>query len=509
MENISLNQRIESKTQNSKLVKKTVEIKKQDVKKSNVLLDIINDIKKDVDNNLNEYKELYQIIYDLNEFEYFINQANKIGYIAIDIKTSGRNPLEDKLIGLSFLVPGEKPTYVPINHVDYITGERYKEQISEDQIKVILDKLTAKIIMFEASFNIRVIRHTIGTYLTCYWDISIAAKCMNENVSNDSVKELYKRYILRNKNKKEFNDMFENIMFNRIPIEYAYLYAAHNIEMIYELYNFQSYFLNANSRKDLADVYNLFMNIEMPVIDVVCDMEDTGVMLDINYTLNYLLPKYKAILNETLSICREEIDKHIKEIEDYNKQHLDNKLILPINLDSPTQLAIFLYDILKISVKDKKQSRGTSEEILLKINNKFTKALLDYRSAQKLLKSYIEKMPNIVQKDGRIHCHYNQYGAKTGRFSSTDPNMQNIPSDNDEIRKMFIGGTINKDIEDENGVFKFDKSQEVEVEDGKWVFVEKLNVGDCLLSDVGYVIIIKKKVEPGLTGKVWFRVQPQ
>jgi DNA polymerase I-like protein with 3'-5' exonuclease and polymerase domains len=97
-----------------------------------------------------------------------------------------------------------------------------------------------------------------------------------------------------------------------------------------------------------------------------------------------------------------------------------------------------LYDILKIKPVDKNKPRGTGEEILQKMDHPVVKAILEYRGIAKLLSTYIEKMPAIANpKTRRIHASFNQIGADTGRFSSSDPNMQNIPSHNNEIRKMF------------------------------------------------------------------------
>ena len=97
-----------------------------------------------------------------------------------------------------------------------------------------------------------------------------------------------------------------------------------------------------------------------------------------------------------------------------------------------------LYDVLNIKPVDKKKPRGTGEEILSKIDHPVAKAILEYREVKKLLTTYIDKLSECVQMDGRIHCSFNQYGADTGRFSSSDPNLQNIPSHNKDIRKMFI-----------------------------------------------------------------------
>ena len=128
-----------------------------------------------------------------------------------------------------------------------------------------------------------------------------------------------------------------------------------------------------------------------------------------------------------------------QDLDDYRERKGPaNKLEYPINISSASQIAIMLYDILKIKPVDKDKSRGTGEEILQKIDHPVVKAILEYRGIAKLLSTYIDKMPAITNpKTRRIHASFNQLGADTGRFSSSDPNMQNIPSHNNEIRKMF------------------------------------------------------------------------
>ena len=118
------------------------------------------------------------------------------------------------------------------------------------------------------------------------------------------------------------------------------------------------------------------------------------------------------------------------------KRILAHKLSDPISINSPTQLATLLYDIIKVNSVDKKKPRGTGEEILVKIDIPLCKAILNYRGIAKLLSTYIDKMPEVLNTNtGRIHCSFNQIGADTGRFSSSEPNMQNIPSHNTDIRK--------------------------------------------------------------------------
>ena len=107
-------------------------------------------------------------------------------------------------------------------------------------------------------------------------------------------------------------------------------------------------------------------------------------------------------------------------------------------MTSPTQLAIFFYDVLDVGVIDKKSPRGTGEEILKSIGLPICNLILEKRGMEKLIGTYVDKLPNcVIPETGRLHAHFNQIGADTGRFSSSDPNLQNIPSHNKNIRMMF------------------------------------------------------------------------
>ena len=108
--------------------------------------------------------------------------------------------------------------------------------------------------------------------------------------------------------------------------------------------------------------------------------------------------------------------------------------------------------------------------------------ILDYRAAQKLTSTYIDNIPNIIHSDGRVHTHFNSNGAKTGRLSSANPiNLQNIPSHNDDIRKMFIGQTTYREVESDSNIYEFDRCEELELKDNTWKFVEQIKVDDELI----------------------------
>ena len=165
-------------------------------------------------------------------------------------------------------------------------------------------------------------------------------------------------------------------------------------------------------------------------------------------------------------------------------KHPDNKLSDPISLSSPTQLAILFYDILGLESPDKKAPRGTGEDILKHFaqgkEKNLCEAILGMRNVEKLIGTYIDKMPEIALEDGRVHASYNQYGAKTGRFSSNEPNLQNIPSKNHEIRQMFKAAEVDEIIESDSDYFEVNLYNKVETKNG-YIEAKELKVGDILI----------------------------
>ena len=427
----------------NKTVKKT---KKAVAKVGKSLSERIANIKRSVEENLGEYKDKYDCIREETDLVRYIDLCVEKGVCAIDTETTGLNPMLDDIVGFSLYTPGLKAVYIPINHIDYITNAKVNNQLSKEICKKQLQRLAdnnVKLIMFNAKFDIRVLRHQIGVYLTAYWDGYIAQKLLNENEPENGLKALHRKYVLKNqKDAFAFSDLFEKITFNLVPINSGYIYAARDAEVTYELYDYQKQFLDPNNskciEKDLLEVSNVFWNIEMPLINIVADMEDNGIKVDLDY-LNILSEKYNKLLLEKEAEFYKLCDKYSNKIEDYRRKNPNNKLGSMINIASSTQIAILLYDILGEKPVPRQPSRGTGEEVLKAMNNEFCQAILDYREVAKLITTYIDKMRNIINpEDGKVHCVFNQYGAATGRFSSQDPNMQNIPSHNKEIRKMFV-----------------------------------------------------------------------
>jgi len=396
-----------------------------------------------VESKLGKYKDdyIYYMADDETKFREYIYHIISNGDFAIDTETTGLNPITNHIVGLSLYTPGEKALYVPLHNKSYITGIEVEGQLETKFVAEQLQRIAGLRSRYHnAKFDIRVIHNNLGVYIPAWFDTQIAGNCLNENEPH-KLKVLHSKYVLEGKEDEfSFGQLFEGITFDMVPIKTGYIYAARDAIDTWELADFQlPYLTQGNSLCEeygLHDVSKVFWNIEMPFVDVIVDMEQTGITLDPEYAKE-LSVKYHKILDEQMSNYCKILDENKDKIEAYKRKHPDNKLSDPISVSSPKQLAVLLYDILGITPPDKDNPRGTGEEILEKIDHPICKAILDYRGTEKLLGTYIDKMPEIMI-DGKIHCEFNQYGAKTGRLSSENPNMQNIPSHNKDIRKMFV-----------------------------------------------------------------------
>lgn len=392
-----------------------------------------------VNTKLGKYADKYELLRDDKSVEDYFNDIIQYGRAAIDTETDSLDPITTTLAGICVYVPGRKAAYIPINHISYVTGVKSANQVSIDVVKKCLQRCEeagVEWVYHTAKFDIRVISNQVGCKLQAFWDTQLAASCLNENESH-KLKDLHLKYCDSMDNESlTYDKLFEGIPFTYIPITTAYLYAAGDPIKTWELMEFQMQYLTPEK---LPGPWFVFHNIEMPIIQVVAAMEDRGICLDTEFA-QQLSEKYHAQLEEREKRIYEVLDMYKPEIDEYRKTHPANILSDPIGIGSAKQIAVVLYDILGLKSPDKEKPRGTGEEILVRLDTPISQALLDYRETAKLLSTYVDKMPGILNsKTGKIHCKFHQYGAATGRFSSSDPNMQNIPSHNKEIRKMFRG----------------------------------------------------------------------
>lgn len=407
------------------------------IKGGGSLMDRIQSIVSLVNTKFADKKDSFLCIRSEYDFISYIDKCVENGVISIDTETTGLDPIEDIVVGLCIYTPGMKAAYVPVNHISYITQQKVDNQLSEEFIASQLMRINehfVKTIWFNAPFDVRFIGHTFKVWLKIYWDTSIASRVLNSNEPQGArgLKPLHKKYCRNNEGEAfSFDKLFEGIPFNLIPINTAYLYAANDAVITYELFEFQRPYLEPESpvciEKGLQGLSNVFFNVEMASMPVFIEMEENGVTIDVEYAAK-ISEKYHKYSEQTQARTYEILKTYEDEIAAYRRTVPNCKLSDPINLDSPTQLAIILYDVLKIPPPDKRNPRGTGADILEKIDNPLVTAILDNRFFNKQISTYVDKIPQLIHKDGRVHCKFNQYGADTGRTSSNDPNLQNIPS---------------------------------------------------------------------------------
>lgn len=433
------------KSEDKKIAKKSnaTEKKNTPTLRSGSISSKIARIREFVEKHLGKYRDEYVTITTEMQLEFYIKACVKAKCVAIDTETTGLDPMLDKIVGVCLYYPGGNAAYIPIRHRSYITGELLDNQLSPEVVAHYLELLVGieECEMFNAKFDTRFIKNDLGVKLHCTWDGYLAARCMNENEEHTNLKYLHSKYVLCGaEDEFTFGDIFKDIPFELVPIDIATLYGAHDAPDTHELIDFQRQYLyyepdcTFSDRNGMNGVSWCFLNIEMPLVDVLCELEDTGILLDTEYA-HKLSVEYNEKKEQALAKFYEELEQYRDKIDAYPSDKLDN----PINIGSPTQLAILFYDILGYDVVDDKSPRGTGVAILEKWNTPLTNAILEYRAIDKLLGTYIDKLPECVNSnDGRIHCRFNQYGADTGRMSSDRPNLQNIPSHNKDIRKMFV-----------------------------------------------------------------------
>lgn len=402
-----------------------------------------------------------------NKIREYIDCAITNGIIAVDTETNGLDRIDGKIAGVCLYTPGQKGVYIPVRHESFMTGIELKTNVSKEFMKdqfERMNKSNIKYVLHNAKFDMHILWWMLGIKIIPYWDTQIGSQLLNENEPH-KLKVLYKKYVDNadeNSKVASFNSLFKGIEFNKVPPDVAYMYASFDPIMTYELYQFQYNFIDINGKyckeKGLERVAEVFRNIEMPLIQVVFEMECTGVKIDTD-----LAEKLKAQYTKHKDAAEEKFNLEIEKLNDkfdklmiknpaaYNKLFKDG--IRKVSISSPTQLAILFYDVLEFESPDKKSPRGTGEAILKSFNHPLVDSILEYRSMSKLLSTYIEAIPqHIAKRDNRLHANFNQYGAKTGRFSSSDPNLQNIPSQKTtlsdgtvidaghDIRQMFIAG---------------------------------------------------------------------
>lgn len=390
----------------------------------------------------------------------YMDHCKQSGEYVLDVETTGLDIYNDILVGICLYTPGETSAYVPFNHTD-LQNVRVADQMSEEQVRDI-------VIPYLQDQELRCINHHIKfdnkklawdwkqIIVNIYWDTLIAGYVLNENEPH-GLKPLYNKYILHGKGSSEdYGDLFEGIPFNYVPIEVATVYGANDGFKTYALYKFQAQYLREDHpREDFRKMYYVFREVEMPLIPLCTDMEMRGVEIREDFAKE-LSEDFNKEMVEVEAKCDAYVEQFKQYILDHNNLMRLTKGTCKINYSSPQQVAALFYDIFKLRSVSRKEPRGTGDKIIQKFlstakkkdtkkSREFAEFLENYqrfKEIKKLLGTYVDKIPQVKEpKINAVYTTYNQYGAKTGRFSSSDTvskiNLQNIPSKEKRIRKIF------------------------------------------------------------------------
>ena len=345
------------------------------------------------------------------------NKILQYKQFAFDTEATSTNPITANPIGISISVTPNEAYYIPLN-----VNPRLTETFTK-LFKEIFNKKDLLKIAHNLKYDKIILSHLGIKTSPPYFDTIIAHYLLNPDQRHnmDYLSEIYLKYspitlesLIGKKGKKQLS-------IDTIPLHIIKDYAAEDADITLQL---KTVFEPLLKKEELE---NLFYNIEIPLIDVLAHIEISGVKID-TYTLQNISKQVKSIIIE--------VENKIYELAGEK-----------FNISSTQQLGKILFEKLKITNKPKltkTKQYSTSEENLLKLKDKheIIKYILEYRTLTKLLNTYIETLPTlIVPSTGKIHTSYNQTVANTGRLSSTNPNLQNIPIKSDIgklIRKAFV-----------------------------------------------------------------------
>ena len=341
--------------------------------------------------------------------------TNKI--LSLDTETTSTNPIDAELVGLSFAVEEHKAFYVPI------PAHREEAQKVVEIFRPVYENEKILKVGQNLKYDLEVLRNYGIELKGKMWDTMIAHYLIQPELHHnmDYMAEIYLNYQTihideligpKGKNQRSMRDLS--------PTD-IYEYACEDADITLQLKNK----LEPELKKHGAE--SLFYDIEMPLMPVLAEMEMNGVCLD----------------TSSLAETNKQFTQRMLEIE----QRIYVLAGQPFNIASPKQVGEILFDKLKIVEKAKKTKTGqyvTSEEVLQQLKNKheIVADILEHRGLKKLIGTYVEALPKLINpRTGHIHTSFNQTITATGRLSSSDPNLQNIPirgEDGKEIRKAFI-----------------------------------------------------------------------
>ena len=365
----------------------------------------------------------YETVLDETQLDVWLATLSAADAFAFDTETTSIDYMEAKLVGLSFCCEAGKAAYVPMAH-DYEGAPiQLTVELVLSKIRLLLENPDKTIIGQNLKYDISVMaRHGVSIKAKII-DTMLESYVLNSVASRHNMDDLALKYL--GLSTVHFEDIAgkgtKQLTFNQVELDKAGHYAAEDADITFRLHQALWPRLQAESR--LASVYE---DIEIPLVPILSDVELGGVLLD----------------EEQLKLQSRELEKRLHELE----QEAYGLAGEEFNLGSPKQLQEIFFEKLGLPVikKTPKGQPSTAEPVLqeLALDYPLPKVIMEYRGLSKLKSTYTDQLPKqVAQSTGRIHTSYHQAVTATGRLSSSNPNLQNIPIRTDEgrrVRRAFI-----------------------------------------------------------------------
>ncbi|WAF67759.1 DNA polymerase I [Aeromonas dhakensis] len=365
----------------------------------------------------------YRCILDEAEFDGWLAQLQAAPLFAFDTETTSLDYMEARVVGVSFAIEPGKAAYVPFGH-DYLGAPvQLTEAVVLGKLKPLLEDPARLKVGQNLKYDRNVLlNHGIELQGIAY-DTMLESYVLNSTASRHDMDSLARRYL--NVETISFEDIagkgVKQLTFNQIELEQAAPYAAEDADITLRLH--QALWGKLAAEPGLAKV---FSEIELPLLPVLARMERLGTTIE---------PKLLHQQSQEIEVRLAELEKQAHELAGQE-----------FNLSSPKQLGEILFTKLGLPIikKTPKGAPSTAEEVLAELAETYElpRLLMEHRGLAKLKSTYTDKLPLMIKpQTGRVHTSYHQAVAATGRLSSTDPNLQNIPVRNEQgrrIRQAFI-----------------------------------------------------------------------
>ncbi|MCW8853073.1 MAG: DNA polymerase I [Gammaproteobacteria bacterium] len=364
----------------------------------------------------------YETVLTEKQFNSWLSKLKKAELFAFDTETTSLDYMEAKVVGVSFAVEAGKAAYVPFGH-DYLDAPaQLSEEIVLGGLKPLLESPKKTKLGQNLKYDMHVLANH-GIHLQGIAHDTMLESCVLDSTRRHDMDSMAARVL--DHTTIHFEDIAgkgaKQLTFNQIPLEEAGPYAAEDADITLRLH--QAMWPQLEQNQSLLTVYQ---DIELPLMPVIQQIERNGVNLDVD-----MLAKQSRQLAKRLSELEQDAYKEAGE---------------EFNLGSPKQIQAIFFDKLGLPVirKTPKGQPSTAEDVLqeLALDYPLPKIILEHRGLSKLKSTYTDKLPlQVNQQTGRLHTSYHQAGTATGRLSSSDPNLQNIPVRSEEgrrIRQAFV-----------------------------------------------------------------------